>query len=250
MTEDTTLQKIENVPLDPAIEDMVSAGVFYGRKKSKTNPKMRKFIFGNRGGMEIIDLHRTEEALGVACDFITEKARGGAVVLFVGTQATAQAAVIEVAQSLNAPQVTNRWLGGTLTNFGTISERIRRFKQLNDDFKSGALDKYTKKERVEFDKEMKRLETLIGGIASLDRVPDVLVVIDPMMHEDAIREATRLKIPVVALANTDANPDAVPFLVPGSTTSTISIRWFLSKIADAVRAGRTGAPAVAVEQTS
>lgn len=216
---------------------MIDAGVFYGRKKSKTNPKVKSFIYSNRGGVEIIDLAKTLEGMNEAVEFLKRKVGGGGTVLLVGTQPSA-ANVLKIATELDLPVVARRWIGGTLTNFKTISKRIEYLKKLKSDMASGALDKYTKKERLQMDREIKRLEHLIGGLVNLMREPDVLVVVDPVLHLSAVREARRLKIPIVAFGNTDSDPDFIDYLVVGNNAARKSVDWFLERVSGAILEGK------------
>jgi small subunit ribosomal protein S2 len=221
-----------------APREMIEAGVFYGRKKSKTNPKMKPFIFGTRGGIDIINLQKTSEMLQKALAFIKEKSRNEKnLILFVGTEPAAEAALLEVAKEFSMPYVTLRWVGGTITNFSIISKRLEHLKKTREDLASGALDKYTKKERVEMDKEVKHLEELMGGLEDLSREPDFLVIINPVLHSAAVREALRKKIPIVALANVDADPDEIDYLVPGNDKAKTSITWFLKNVEQAIKDG-------------
>ncbi|MBI4094714.1 MAG: 30S ribosomal protein S2 [Candidatus Liptonbacteria bacterium] len=243
---DTQLKELtaeqENFFPDESFREAIDAGVFYGRKKSKTNPKMKPFIFGDRGGIEILDLGKTVEGMKEAAAFIKERAAANALLLFVGTQPAAQELVLRVAKEFNYPFVTGRWIGGTLTNFKTIAKRIDHLKQLRSDMASGALEKYTKKERLQIDREINRLTELFGGLELLTRAPDALVVVDTTAHETAIREALRLHIPVVAFINSDASPDEVRYPVVGNNAARKSIAWFLEKIRAAVLEGRASAP--------
>ena len=188
---------------------MIEAGVFYGHKKSKTNPKMRQFVFGNRGGVDIINLQKTAEMLASALEFIKEKVKNNGLILFVGTEPAAEVPILAVAKEFEMPYVTVRWIGGTITNFKIISKRVEHLKKMRSDLATGALDKYTKKERLEMDKEVHRLEQLMGGLENLLREPDVVVIVNPVLHSAAVREAKRRKIPIVALANMDADPDDI-----------------------------------------
>ena len=220
-----------------ASREMIEAGVFYGRKKSKTNPKMRQFIIANRGGVEVINLQRTEEALAEAVAFVTEKVRNGGMGLFVATEPAAETAIIALAKKFSMPYVSNRWIGGTITNFSIIAKRVEHLKKIRADLASGALDKYTKKERVEVDHEIKRLETLMGGLETMSREPEFIVMIDPTLHSTAVHEARIKKIPIIALANMDADPDLIDYLVPGNDKAKKSIDWFLGKIEAAIEQG-------------
>ena len=224
--------------------EMIEAGVFYGRKKSKTNPKMRQYILANRGGIEIVDLQKTTEGLERAVEFIKEKMKNGGLPLIVGTSPAADVGVRQLAETFAVPYVTLRWIGGTLTNFKIISRRVDYLKKLRVDLSSGALEKYTKKERLEMEREMKRLEELMGGLENMSREPDFLVVIDPNLHTTAVHEAKVKHIPVVALANVDANPDVVDYLVPGNDKAKMSVTWFLGNIENAMREGIAARPVV------
>lgn len=225
------------VPITELSREMIDAGVFYGRKKSKTNPKMRQFVMGNRGGIEVINLEKTEEELTRTIAFVVEKIRNGAMPLFVATEPAAESAIIAMSKKFGMPYVTNRWVGGTITNFKIILARVEHLKKLRADLASGALDKYTKKERVEIDREIHRLEELMGGLEAMPREPDLLIMIDPNLHTTAVREARIKKIPIVALANLDADPDLIDYLVPGNDKAKKSIDWFLGKIEKAIEDG-------------
>ncbi len=218
--------------------EMMDAGVFYGRKKSKTNPKMRPFVLANRGGIEIINLQKTEEMMDAAAAFIKERVRNNGLILLVGTVPAAEASVTALAKKLGIPYVTTRWVGGAITNFKIIVKRIEHMKTLRADLASGALvNKYTKKERLEMEREMRRLEELMGGLEAMTKEPDVVIVIDPILHHTAVSEANTKKIPVVALANVDADPDKISYVVPGNDKAKKSIEWFLERIGKAYEEG-------------
>ena len=238
MSDDNATEKQEAAYPAEASREMIEAGVFYGRKKSKTNPKMREFILANRGGIEIINLEKTSECLEKAMGFVKEKMRNGGLPLFVGTSPAADAGIMRIAKEFSLPYVILRWVGGTLTNFKIIARRVEYLKKLRTDLASGALvDKYTKKERLEMEREVKRLEELMGGLETMAREPDFLIVIDPNLHTTAVREARIKRIPVVALANVDADPDVIDYLVPGNDKSRMSVAWFLGNMEKAIREG-------------
>ncbi len=236
ITQDSAAQQ----PAYPAeaSREMIEAGVFYGRKKSKTNPKMRPFVLTNRGGIEVINLQKTAEALEKAIGFIKEKVRQNGLPLIVGTEPAAEGIIKGLAEKFSLPYVTLRWIGGTITNFKIISKRVEHMKQLRTDLASGALvDKYTKKERLEMEREMKRLMELMGGLENMPKEPDFVVMIDPNLHSTAVREARIKKIPIVALANVDADPDVIDYLVPGNDKARKSIEWFLANVEKAIGEG-------------
>ncbi len=254
MTENETLATTQTADLypDPRFKDMVEAGVFYGRKRSKTHPRMKPSILTTRNEIEIINLAKTVEALERATAFLKEKLRGTAFALLVGTQPPAVEGILKAASEFTFPSVTTRWLGGTLTNYRVISKRIEYFKKLRADFASGVLEqKYTKKERLGFERELERFALLMGGLENLNGLPGVLIVIDPAIHTTAVREARRLHIPIIALTNTDSDPDDIDYPVPGNTKARTSINWFLSKIEEAIREAKRepiGAPEGGTEE--
>lgn len=254
MSEDILDNKTDNKTGDlfpeESLKEVVEAGVFYGRKKSKVNPKMRPYILANRGGIEIINLHKTLEKLAKTTDFIKESIKKGGLALLVGTEPSA-IDIVDLAKEFEFPVVSNRWLGGTLTNFKIIFQRVNYLKKLRADMKAGVLEKYTKKERVGIEGEVKRLEELVGGLESLSRLPDFVLVIDPKIHTTTVREAKRIKIPIVTFANIDADPDDLDYFVPGNTKARKSVNWFLAKIKKAIEEGKAAQalnPAVKTEK--
>ena len=237
MSNDMTTEKQENVYPAEGSREMIDAGVFYGRKKSKTNPKMREFVLSNRGGIEIVNLQKTGERLEQAMGFVKEKVRNGGMPLLVGTSPAADAGIEQLAKEFSLPYVILRWVGGTLTNFKIVSRRVEHLRKLRTDLASGALERYTKKERLEMEREVKRLEELMGGLEAMSREPDLLVVIDPNLHATAVREANIRNIPVVAYANVDADPDVIDYIVPGNDKARMSVSWFLGNVETAIREG-------------
>ena len=223
---------------EEAYKELVEAGVFYGRSKSKTNPKMKPCVLTNRGGIEIINLAKTLEALEEAMGFLKEVVRQGGLVIVVGTQPSAQAAVLRLADKFVLPRVVTRWLGGTITNFKIIAKRIDYFVKQRQGLKDGSFEKYTKKERVGMEKELRRLEELMGGLENLVKEPNLLIVIDPVLHNTAVQEARRLNIPIIAFADVDSNPDFITYPVPGNNKSRKSIEWFLARVETAIEEGR------------
>lgn len=231
-----TISKKDSV-LSESSAKMIEAGVFYGRKKSKTNPKMRKFVYGSHNGFNIIDIQKTEEMLIEALKFVKEKAKNNGLFLFVGTEPSAENEIISIAKEFNMPYVVNRWIGGTITNFPIISKRVEFLKNTREALNSGSLSGYTKKERLDIEKEIAKLEELMGGLENLSKEPDILIVINPVSHLSAVAEANKNKIPVVALANIDADPDMISYCVPGNDKAKNSIVWFLENIKVAINEG-------------
>lgn len=217
-----------NADEEALLKEMMSAAVFYGLTKSRTQPKMRPYIISTRAGIEIIDLLKTIEALGKVTQVIKDILKNKGLILTVGTTPAVKQAVKGFARRLGSPHVTERWLGGTLTNFKTISQRINYFKKLKSDKAAGALDKYTKKERMLIDLELGKLETLLSGIEDMDKLPALVFVIDLKAEEGAAREAKRMNIPIVALVNTNANPDLADYPIPANTRNPQSVQLLLS----------------------
>ncbi|MBI2514910.1 30S ribosomal protein S2 [Candidatus Wolfebacteria bacterium] len=214
------------------LEEMMRAGMMYGHKKSKTNPKFRPYIYTTRNGLEIIDLAQTIPALESAAEFLKGKIKEGAVVLVAATQPAARDAVEALAKKFNFSFINERWIGGLLTNFKVISSRIEYFKKIKADFDAGRFEKYTKKERVMINRDIDRMKKMFTGLENLLKVPDVLVIIDPILkgHVTALREAKRLKIKTIAIVDSDDDPEAVDFPIPANDHSKASIDWIIEKI--------------------
>lgn len=246
MAEEVLTKQEEAAFTDESLKEMVNAGVFFGRKKSRTNPRMKSYILSTRNEIEIIDLNRTKSGLEKATEFLREKVRAGGLVLFVGTQPAAMD-IAAVGAEVGMPAVSTRWLGGTLTNFRVISKRIEYYIKLKTDWANNAFEKYTKKERVVIERELHRLDELFNGLAALRVLPTALVVVDPVIHDAAVQEARHLNIPIVAFINTDGDPDEVQHPIAGNTKAKMSINWFLGKIKDAVKEAKSAAPAEAAK---
>lgn len=232
------------------LRQMAEAGVFYGRKKSRTHPRMREYIFATRSGMEIIDLEKTYSAIETAAEAVRTCVAGGGLILLVGTHPGSKTKIQSIAQQFKLPFVMNRWLGGTLTNYKIISRRIEHFKRLREDIASGALEKYTKAEQLGFQKEFERLSKFIGGLEYLTRLPDMVITANIEEHMTAVREATRMKIPIVAIAGTISDPRAVKYLIPANDNGRASIEFILSKLEEAIAKGMSErkAPEVVAEK--
>lgn len=210
------------------MQEMVELGMFYGLSKTKTHPRMRPFIYATRSGTEIINLEQTVRLLKSAAAFLKELAGLGKKILFVGTTPAARKAILEAAEKLNHPSVTKRWLGGTLTNFKVILSRIETFKKLLADREAGNLAKYTKKERLLIDRQLEKMEMLFGGIKDIKELPGAIFVVDPVKHKTAVREARRVKIPIVAILNTNADPELIDYPIPANDRNPRSIAWILN----------------------
>lgn len=221
-----------------SIKQLLEAGVHFGHQTHRWNPKMKDFIFGERNGIYIIDLQKTLRLFKHAVSYVAEKATQGKTVLFVGTKAQAQEAVQEEASRCGMYYVNNRWLGGMLTNFSTIQIGIKRYKELVAMKANGFYDKLSKKEVARLERERKKLEKNLHGIRDMDRLPDVMFVIDSNRESIAVKEANKLGIPVIAIVDTNCDPDLIDFVIPGNDDALRSVRLFTATIADAVAAGR------------
>ena len=219
------------------LRQLLEAGVHFGHQTRRWNPRMKKYIYGQKNGIHIIDLQATAKGLLGACKFVSATAAQGKPVLFVGTKRAAREIVQEEALRSNMFFVNNRWLGGTLTNFQTVRKSIERLTALEKARAEGRFDLLTKKEALELSREVAKMETVLGGIKGLRNLPGAIFIIDPKKEYIAVREANRLGIPVVALCDTNCNPEGIKFVVPGNDDAIKSIRLFTAAIADAAIAG-------------
>lgn len=224
-----------NTAQNNIFKEMLEAGVFYGHKKTKTHPKMKPYIFSSRNNIEFIDLNATLLALDKVKDFLKEKISQGAVMLMVATQPAAQEIVENFAQKYNFPYVIQRWLGGTLTNFNIINQRITYYLDMKAKKEQGELDKYTKKERLRIGQELTKMGKVFGGLVNLKKLPDILFVIDTEEHRTAVKEANRLSIPVVAIMSTDCNPTTADYPIPANDHSKTAIEWIMKYLEPAFK---------------
>ncbi|MBM3754359.1 MAG: 30S ribosomal protein S2 [Acidobacteria bacterium] len=224
----------------PAIsmKELLEAGVHFGHQTKRWNPKMKEYIFGERNGIYIVDLQKTLKLFKEAMAFVAEAASQGKNVLFVGTKRQAQEAIAEEATRCQMFYVNNRWLGGLLTNYSTVKKSIERLKLLEDMHETGNYGNRTKKEIIQLERERKHLSQNLSGIRDMGRLPDVLFVIDSNKEDIAVKEARRLNIPVVAVVDTNCDPDQVDHVIPGNDDALRAIRLFTNKIAEACIEGR------------
>ena len=220
------------------MRELLEAGVHFGHQTRRWNPKMRRYIFTERGGIYIIDLQQTLELVEEAHAFVRNIAERGGSVLFVGTKKQCQDAIAEQAARVGMPYVSHRWLGGLLTNWRTISERLGRLHELRRQREEGQLELLPSKERITLLGELEKLETNLGGVADMKRLPDAVCVIDLRKEQLAIREARRLGLPVVALVDTNCDPDDADFVIPGNDDAIRSCNLVLRVIADGIAAGQ------------
>jgi small subunit ribosomal protein S2 len=221
-----------------SMKELLEAGVHFGHQTKRWNPKMKPYIFGARNGIYIIDLQKTVKMFKTAYDFIAETAAGGKSLLFVGTKKQAKEAIYEEANRCEMFYVHNRWLGGMLTNFQTIRKSIDRLNYLNTIHNDGSINLFPKKERMQLAKDREKLDGNLGGIRSMERLPGAIFIIDPKNEAIAVHEGRRLKIPIVAVVDTNCDPDEIDFPVPGNDDAIRAIRLLTSRIADACIEGK------------
>ena len=219
------------------MKQMLEAGVHFGHQTRRWNPRMRGFIFTERHGIHILDLAQTVRRLDVALQAVRDTVSAGRTVLFVATKKQARDVIRTQADRCSMPYVTNRWLGGTLTNWSTISRRIEYLRDLEARMAAGEHEALTKRERLRMVKQYNRMQRAFGGLAQMDRPPGMIFVIDPRLEDIAVREANRTKTPIVALCDTDADPDLIDLPVPANDDAIRSIQLLTARIADAVLEG-------------
>jgi small subunit ribosomal protein S2 len=215
------------------MKELLEAGVHFGHQTRRWNPKMKEYIFGARNGIHIINLQKTVELFTATSNFVTNTVLEGHSVLFVGTKKQAQEAIVEESERCGMFYVSNHWLGGTLTNFQTIKKSIARLKELEGMVSDGTINRYTKKEALKMEKDLAKLEKNLGGIKDMDVLPGAIFLVDPKKEHIAVREARKLGIPVIAIADTNCDPDDIDYIIPGNDDAIRAIKLICSKIADA-----------------
>ncbi len=216
------------------MKDLLEAGVHFGHQTRKWNPKMKRYIYGARNGIYIIDLHQTLKMFETARTFVQETVSAGEIVLFVGTKKQAQEAVVEAAKRCGMYWVNERWLGGMLTNFNTIQTRIARLNELVKMEEDGIFEKLPKKETSKLREEMAKLERFLGGIKTMPKLPGLIYIVDLKKEHIAVKEARKLEIPIVAIVDTNCDPDEVDYIIPGNDDAIRAIKLITDKIADAI----------------
>lgn len=216
------------------IEEMFKNGAHYGYSKSRRHPSTSSFVFATKNKVDIINLEKTEEYLQKTLNFIETLSKEGKNIIFVGTKPEAKQKIKEIALPLNMPYVTERWIGGTLTNFPEVKKRINRLLELREQKEKGELDKYTKKERLMIDREIEDMTRKFDGVSKMIKIPDVMIVIDPKKEHIAVTEAKKVGIPVIALLNTDCNLKSVDHAIVANDGSLSSISFFLNQIKESI----------------
>ena len=231
-----------------SMKQLLEAGVHFGHQTRRWNPKMAEYIFTERNGIYIIDLQKTVKKLEEAYMFVREATQDGGEILFVGTKKQAQLSVKEEAERCEMPYVDARWLGGMLTNFRTIRRRIERLNQLRKMREDGTFDLLPKKEVIKLNGEIEKLEKFLGGIQNMKKAPVAMFVVDPRKEKIAVAEAHKLNIPVVAIVDTNCDPDDVDYVIPGNDDAIRAVKLLVGAMADAVIEGRQGAVGSAAQE--
>ena len=225
------------MPTTPNLEELLKSGAHFGHLTRRWNPKMKEFIFMERNGIHIIDLKKTQKFFQEALDEVTKLARAGKTILFVGTKKQASDIVKTEAIRCGMPYVTHRWLGGMLTNFTTVKKSISRMEEIDRMSKDGTFEDLTKKEALMLEREQEKLEQTLGGIANMGHLPGAIFVVDTTKEDIAVNEAVKLHIPIIAMVDSNSDPDIPDYIVPCNDDSARSIQLITSKIADAVIEG-------------
>jgi len=229
-----------SLPNSVNIKELLEAGAHFGHQTSRWHPRMKSYIFTKRNGIHIIDLEQTASRLDAACAFVRDTVAEGGTILFVGTKKQAQQAVEEEAQRCDMYYVNQRWLGGVLTNFATIQSRIDYLVRMEDQLSRGEFVRLPKKEALKLEEEITRLNRQLGGIKEMTSLPSAIFIVDPTKERIALAEAQRVAIPVVAMVDTNCNPDEIDYPIPANDDAIRTIRLVCSKVADAVIEGKIG----------
>jgi small subunit ribosomal protein S2 len=226
------------MPQIPELLELLKAGLHFGHQSSRWHPKMAPFIFTVRNGIHIINLEKTNEKLVEAFNFIQEIIKKDGLILFLGTKPQAQEIIKEAALAVVMPYVTSRWIGGTLTNFSQIKKLIEKYNNLKIQEESGELSKYTKKEQSLFNKEIKHLEEMVGGIANLKKLPDAIFIVDVKHESTAVAEAMKKKVPSIAICDTNSNPELITYPIPANDDGVKSIELIVGLVVEAIKEGK------------
>jgi small subunit ribosomal protein S2 len=252
---DIAVEKSNNAVLgqpftDEELEALLKAGVHLGHAKSKNHPSMQPFIFGLRNNISIIDLTKTKEKLHQALDFIKSVVAKNGIILLVGTRPAAKKIVAEVAEKSNMPYLTGRWIGGALTNFKVIVKRVEYMENLEKEKAEGGFEKYTKKERLDKDEEIIRLQKMFHGLRPLKRLPEAVFVVNMIEDETPVREARRLKIPSIALTDTNSNVSLLDWPIPSNDDAMPAVKYMVERIGQAIEEGKKMAEAAKISNVN
>ncbi|MFA6105436.1 MAG: 30S ribosomal protein S2 [Patescibacteria group bacterium] len=222
----------------PSLLEMLQAGLHFGHQKSRWHPKMEQYLYGVRNGVHVIDLDKTVEALAIALDYVKNLSAKGKVVLFVGTKRQARSIIKNAAESCGAPYLTERWIGGLITNFDEFKRRMKKYKGLKEMFVTGEIEKYTKKEQVSFKKEVEKMDRYLSGLVSLEKVPDAIYIADLRVEKTALMEAHRVNVPMIAVCDSNVDPTKVEYPIPANDDAVNSIKLIADLMAEAIKEGK------------
>jgi len=223
------------------LDEMLANAVHFGHRTQKWDPRMRKFIYGEKDGVHLFNLEETEKKLATAMEFVSKLVREGKTIMFVSTKPQALTIVEETAKDCGMPYVVSRWIPGFLTNFSTISKRIKYLLDLESQEETGEFEKYTKKEASKLKKVIAKLGLSLGGVKTVTKIPDAIFVLDAVRDNIVIREANRRGVPVVAIVDTNANPEEVTYPIPGNDDAIKSIKFFLAQLSTAIKSSKKSA---------
>jgi small subunit ribosomal protein S2 len=227
----------------PAIEEMLKAGMHFGHRTSKWHPKMAPYIFGSRNGVHIIDLLKTQKLLGQALDFLKKFSSEGKIILLVGTKMQARGPIKKAAEATGMPYVATKWLGGTMTNYAIIKKMVKKYVDLINERETGGFKKYTKKEQLERDREIIRLKEKVGGLVAMPRLPDAIFILDIKVEENAVAEAKKKNVPIIAICDTNTNPTGINYVIPSNDDATKTIALVMKLVEAALVEGKNEAQA-------
>lgn len=219
------------------MRDMLASAVHFGHRSSKWNPKMSSYIYTTKNGVHIFDLNKTYNGLMEATEFLRSAAMQGKIILFVSTKQQSTDLVKAEAEKCRMPYVTKKWIPGLLTNFKTIRSRVKFMQKLEEEKENGGFEKYTKKEALDFEKEIDKLENALGGVANLERMPDIVFVLDVCRDNIAVKEAQKMGIKIVALVDSNSDPDGIDYVIPGNDDAVKSIKYIVEKLSDSIQEG-------------
>lgn len=225
----------------PEVEDMLKAGMHFGHRTSRWHPKMKPYIFGARKGVHIIDLEKSRDKMAEALNYMSEVAARNGKILFVGTKDQVKGLLKKVAKEINMPYVSERWLGGTMTNFTIIKKNVKKYKDLLEKRDSGKLNKYTKKEQLEFSREIDKLEKSVGGLVDLNTYPEAVFIWDIKNDKTALAEAKKKNLPIIAVCDTNVDPSGIKYVIPANDDASKTIKLVFDLIREAVLEGRAKA---------
>ena len=222
----------------PTIEEMLKAGMHFGHRTSRWHPKAAPFIFGQRNNVHIIDLVKSRKLLGEALEFIKKTVKEEKAILFVGTKTQVKKTMKSICEEAGMNYITEKWLGGCLTNFNTIRKSIKRYNDLLEKKQSGKLDKYTKKEQLEFDREIAKLEIKVGGLTKLNRVPDAIFIWDIKKEKTAVAEAKKKNIPIIGVCDTNVSPEGISYIIPANDDAAKTVKLVSGSVKEAIKEGK------------